>query len=229
MENFEVFAVGTGVVISAIIVFCGSIWLLLAMVLGGRLSYFVTASVTLGFLVMMGIVWSFTDLGPVGELPEWKPVGVAEEPSDLEFGPAAQYPQGPWQAVDADDETQTTQGSELETKAAEELEAAINEGDIDNFESVEDGAVDSGQTRLLEDGGDLYGMATVEPTEDAVDAGTARGEVVVLAKFDPGNVQTPARLITAGTIVLFALHLFGLSRAERSVRRIIEAKEPAGG
>ena len=68
------FLTGSAAFLSAIIVFCGSVFLLLAFVLGARLAYWVTASVTLSFVFIMGAVWSYgTPLGPVGQLPKWVP------------------------------------------------------------------------------------------------------------------------------------------------------------
>lgn len=228
MENFDVFITGIGAVAAAILIFCGSIWLLLTMVLGARLAYFVTASVMLAFLFTMGIVWSFTDLGPVGELPSWKPSAIAEDASKLDFGPAGEYPDGPWKATDQGDEAQVSQASELEGTATEELEAAIDSGDVTNFEEADAGAPDSGKTRLLEQGGKLYGISTIEATEEAEAAGTARGEVVMLAEYDFGNVYGPARMITLATLLILALHLYGLSRAEARAKQIVGAAKEAG-
>jgi hypothetical protein len=73
------FIEGVAAVASAVIVFCGSVFLLLAMVVGGRLAYFVTATITLAFLLMMGVVWSINPLGPVGSLPEWRPFQIGAE------------------------------------------------------------------------------------------------------------------------------------------------------
>lgn len=228
MENFDIFIQGIGAVVAAIVVFCGSIWLLLTMVLGARLAYFVTASVTLGFLLIMGIVWSFTDLGPVGELPTWKASSVVDDPAKIDFGPAQDYPEGPWKEADPNDEAQVTQASELEATATEEMEAAIEAGDITNFDDADSGAVDSGKTRMLEQSGKLYGIATIEATPEAEAAGTGEGQVVVLAQYDFGNVYGPARMITGATFVILALHIYGLSRAEAKAKRIVEAAKEAG-
>ena len=50
------FVEGVAAVVSGVIVFCGSVWLLLSMVMGPRLAYFISASLTLGFLLIMGVV-----------------------------------------------------------------------------------------------------------------------------------------------------------------------------
>ena len=91
----SLFVEGIAATVAAIVIFCGSVWLLLSLVLGPRLAYFVTASVTLGFLLLMGAVWSFgTPLGPTGQLPSWSGVGTGETAAETGFGPASEYPDG---------------------------------------------------------------------------------------------------------------------------------------
>jgi hypothetical protein len=208
------FIEGVGAVVAAIIVFCGSVGLLLAMVMGGRLAYFVTASVTLAFLLLMGVVWSVNPLGPVGKLPEWDPLDIGAEASQLEFGPLAEYPEGPWEPVDTEDAAQAAQGSELESEATSYLETALAQGDVDTFQSAVDAAVNTDLTRLLQQGDALYGAVTIEPLE-----GEQGTPTVFVARYDPGNPLGPPRMITAGTFVLLVAHLFGLSRAERRAKQ----------
>ena len=210
-----VFIEGVAGFIAALIIFPGSVFLLMSLVMGARLAYFVTASVTLCFILIMCVVWSINQLGPVGELPNWLRTDIGEDQSALDFGPAAQYPEGPWQAIDKEDQAQVTQASELETAAQDELEIAIEEGDIKTFEAVEDATPNQDLTRLLEQDGDQFGMVTLEPIDEG------EGEpVLVVMEYDPGNPLGMARMMTAGTFVLLVIHLFFLSRAERKVREL---------
>ena len=208
------FIEGVAATVAGVVLFCGSVGFLLAMVMGARLAYFVTASVTLAFLLMMGVVWSINPLGPVGRLPEWEGIDAGASPSDIDFGPAAEYPDGPWQEVDTNDEAQVTQATELESASTDYLAAAIDAGDVDTFETAEDALVNSDLTRLLQQGDAQYGAVTLEPADQNVE-----GEpTVAVMQYDPGNPLGPARMITAGTFVLLVLHLFGLSRSERRAR-----------
>lgn len=218
------FLEGAGAVISSVIVFCGSVWMLLAVIMGPRLAYFVAASVTLGFLVIMGIVWSISPLGPVGQLPEWDPVVIGEETAELDFDPAAQYPEGEWRPPDTENAAEATRATELESNALDYLEQAIDAGDITAFQAVDEAVVNSDNTRLL-DQGDGYGAVTFEPAEPAEGQqggepeGGPGGAAVAVLQYDPGNPLGLARTITAGFAVAFALHLFGLSRSESRARR----------
>lgn len=214
---------GLGAVISGIIVFCGSVWMLLTMVMGARLAYFVAASITLGFLTIMGMVWSISPLGPVGQLPGWEAVAIGEQASELSFDPAAQYPEGDWRAPDRSDPVEVTKTTELETEAVNYLEDAIAAGDVTAFEAVDDAIVNSDGTRLL-DQEDGYGAVVFEPAKPAQgkQAGGAEGRAaaaIAVLQFDPGNPLGPARRIAAGLALLFAAHLFGLSRSESRARR----------
>ena len=226
----ETFVVGIAAFISAVIIFCGSVWLLLAVIMGPKLAYFVSASVTLGFLLIMGAVWSYgTPLGPVGVMPSWDPVDAAAVGDSLDFGPASSYPDSPWAEPDAEDAHQVTITGELENSAADVLEAELADGNLDTFESAGDAAVDQDLTRLLEQDGKQYGAVTFKVLE--VQAEDEDGELeenlepvqgtdtVVVMSYDPGNPSKPARMITAGTFLLFVAHLFGLSRSEKRSRK----------
>ena len=94
------FISGMAAFVSSILIFCGSAFLLMMLVMGARLAYFVTASITLAFVLILGIVWSINPLGPVGQLPNWEPIGLGQDASAIEFGPASAYPDDPWRVPD---------------------------------------------------------------------------------------------------------------------------------
>jgi hypothetical protein len=207
-----IFIEGLAAVVSAIIVFCGSVWLLLMLIMGGKLAYFVTATVTLGVLLIMGVVWSTSELGPVGEQPSWSEVGVGEEISEIDFGAAESYPDAPWEAVSDDDADATKKKGELESSAPDVLEVAIERGDVTTVDSVEETLVEGDATRLLEQGGTTYGAVTFTPLQ-----GDEPVAIAILER-DPGNTLGPPRQITIGIFLLFVLHLFGLGRIEKSAK-----------
>jgi hypothetical protein len=228
----EIFVTGMGAVIASVIVFCGSVWLVLSMVTGGKLAYFITATITLGFVLIMGIVWSLpavNPLGPVGTLPTFDPVSLGEG-GEVNFSAASSYPDDPWQVPNEDDEGEQAKGSELESAALDYVETAIAEGQLDTFESIDDAAVVLDSARLLSQEGEEYGAVLVGPVQTEggeppeVDP-TAPDTVLVVMQYDPGTPLVPARMITLGTLVLFVLHLVGLSLVEKKARRM--AEQPA--
>ncbi|MGH2701248.1 MAG: hypothetical protein ACRDJB_03650 [Actinomycetota bacterium] len=246
-----IFVEGVAAVVSAVIVFCGSVWLLLTMVLGARLAYFITASVTLAFLVMMGLVWSLNPLGPVGALPGWEEVSVSEDQAELEGPSAGSYPDSPWQSFDEENEDDAALASELESAATESAGAGIESGDIEAFEDAAQLIVSEGSARYVESDGVRYGAVQLEPApapeeEEAEEEAeepiqqlevspvpspspTPASElpdesarVYALFELDPGNPLGTARMITAGGFLLLVAHLFGLGRSERRSRALTE-------
>ena len=225
-----IFIEGVAAVVCGFIVFVGSVWLLLGVLMGARLAYFVTASVTLGFIFIMTLVWSYgTPLGPVGQMPEWNGVDLQENASELKFGPAAEYPEGPWEVPSEDDPSALTKAAELESAAVNYLERQIEEKKGGDFLAAADAQVLADSARLLTQGEDEYGALTLEASTAALDKAEEAdpdqavtpedATLVVVMEYDPGNPLGKARTIAGGTLLVFALHLFGLSRAERKAKK----------
>ena len=247
------FITGMSAFVSAMIIFVGSAFLLLALIMGARLAYFVTASITLAFTLIMGVVWSINPLGPLGQLPEWDPIDAQTDAGALEFDDAADYPDDPWQVPDTEDAIQAAQASELESAASDHVSIQIAEGELEGFPTTAQFTVDTEGTRLLTQGDETYGIATIDVLPPIVepelgipskaqreeDAQAAEeeatgaeeieplGQVSVVAEYDPGNPLGLARQITVGTLILLILHLIGLSMSERRIRRERVEEAPA--
>jgi hypothetical protein len=80
---------GVLVVLSAIVLFCGSAYLLLATNLGGRLGFLVAFASLTGFMVLLSTLWWTSGNSgidpPHGKSPSWKVVEVVKTPSDSKF------------------------------------------------------------------------------------------------------------------------------------------------
>jgi hypothetical protein len=233
-----VFIEGVAVVLAAIVLFIGSAWLLLAVLMGARLAYFVTASIALAFIFIMTLVWSYgTPLGPVGTLPKWNGVDIAESTAALKFEGAAEYPDGRWQVPAKDDQAALTKAAELESAAIEYLAAEIPKDKGGAFLADADATVVPDSVRLYTQGEDQYGALQLEASTAAVDKAKQADpdqEVtppdasgVVVMKYDPGNPLGKARKISAGVFLVWVLHLFGLSRAERKTKQRVPVAEGA--
>lgn len=249
----SLFVEGLAATISAIIVFCGSVWLLLALVLGPRLAYFISASITLGFLLMMGGVWSIGEpLGPVGELPSYRSMGAGDTPDEIQFGPAGEFPDGGGWAEAGEDDALVEIKTGAEGAADDELEAAIEEGTVTTFERLSEAAVDADATRVLDQNGTFYAMVRFEAIPEVPEEGDAPSdqdiapeegddpseddaaaeeeetpgsdaEAFVVLEQDPGNPSGEARWITGVFFILFVAHLVGLSWSEKRARRATAA------
>jgi hypothetical protein len=76
------------VVLSAIGLFCGSVYLLLATNLGARLGFLIAAACLTGFLVLLSVTWMTTstpNTSPHGRASEWKVVEVVSAPGDAQL------------------------------------------------------------------------------------------------------------------------------------------------
>jgi hypothetical protein len=207
-----IFVTGIAVTLAGIIVFIGSIFLLLALVMGGRLAYFVTASVTLAILVILGVVWSINPLGPVGQLPAWEPQAAADTPEQINFGPMSSYPNGPWVTPNKNDAAQVALASAMQGVATAALQSGITSGKVKNFPTTSLAVVDGTKTRLLLQGSKQYGAVTYGSTSGKPTS------AVALFYYNPGDPLGPPRKITLGLFIVFALHLFGMNRVERKAK-----------
>jgi hypothetical protein len=212
------FFLGIGAAVAGVVIFGGSVWMLMSVVLGGRLAYFITASIMLSFLFIMSIVWSINPLGPVGQLPSFKPQAIGEG-TNVNFGSVGSYPDNPWIVPAKDDQEAQNEQSQLQSAATTYLTSAIEAGKIKTFEQASDATVMADSARFIEQGGTKYGAVLLIPLKEAanftdVDP-TQPNTVVAVMRFDPGNKLGMARTIALGTFLLLVVHLFGLSRAER--------------
>ena len=65
---------GILIVIIAVVVLCGSIYLILATNIGARLGFLVALTGLFGWLMLMGIVWAIYGIGLKGPEPSWQAV-----------------------------------------------------------------------------------------------------------------------------------------------------------
>ena len=74
---------GYAIVVFAVGLFCGSIYLILATDVGNRMGFMVSFASLCGFLAMLGLIW-FTNLTPLNALhgpgPHWKVSEIVDDP-----------------------------------------------------------------------------------------------------------------------------------------------------
>ena len=210
------FWLGIAAVAAAILVFCGSIWLVLSMYIGRKLAYFIVASITLAALAILSFVWSFVPLGPVGTFPEWKALAVGEQPSSVSFKPAAQFPNKPWYTPPSDDTEALDQAAAIATPATDALTAAIGSGKVKVFASASDAVADTTSVKFLQQGDTLYGAIQFNPVKPS-----DSGHALAVMRWDPGDPLGQARIICLGVVALLLLHLVALWLIERSAARAV--------
>ncbi|MGH2673931.1 MAG: hypothetical protein ACRDKA_01580 [Actinomycetota bacterium] len=218
---------GTLVVVSAFVIFGGSVWLLLSAVFGVRMGYLIAATGLFAFMVILSALWAFgapgtpPNLGPRGDLPTWFGLAAGRDLSSPTHPIIEEYPEGPWRdpaeegGLNAEVEPATLAFQEfLAEEAAGELRAAGLEGEIppDAFEITDLRFTTLDETRLA-----------------AARAFASAGgpEVLVFGYKDPGDLALPSWLFLAGSIIGFVAHLPFLDRAERRRKEILTGGEQA--
>lgn len=137
------FILGVLVVIAAIALFCGSIYMLLVTNLGSRLGFLVATAGFSGLMVLMALLW-LTNPSPVntlkGRIPEWKAV------ESIESGDVARSKIPAVQQIDA-------KGSEVDEAEVANLKAAVDTNLVvnNNLETGESEAGAGGTYAVYED------------------------------------------------------------------------------
>lgn len=63
-------------VVLAVLILCGSAFLILSTNMGARLGFLLSAAGLFGFLATLGIIWWVYGIGPIGAAPSWKNQGI---------------------------------------------------------------------------------------------------------------------------------------------------------
>jgi hypothetical protein len=211
-------AKGAGVVFMGLILFVGSVYLVLTAVLGRWMGYLVVMVAFSGWMILLSALWAFgfysqgpdtpVNLGPRGAEPSWIPLLASTGQTSDRYEAFRSYPGDPWKepASGATAEVQSVTGivtDFLAEEANQELE--IPHTDPRAVTGVEF-AVD-----------DLH-FATVGGTQLAVaqahflDGGPLW---TVSLYHDEGSVPRYSYMFLAGSVLLFAIHLPLLDIAER--------------
>ena len=218
----ETFLMGILATIAAFVLFCGTIYVLVAAVFGNRMGYLVTATSFFAFMLILSALWVFGApgttryLGPKGTLPTWIAVAQGQR-LQSETVPIEQYPAGPWKepskAQRAEVEPASLAFQEfLATEAGGELRSAGLEGELEPDDFV------------IED----VRFTEVEGRQVAAATAFAEGggpQVTVVGYKDPGNEPLPSYLFLIGSIIGFAAHLPFLDRAERRRKEVLTGGE----
>lgn len=90
------------VLIGAIVIFHGSVYVLVALNTGWRFGYWITGASFGGLAFFLSIFWLLNALGPRGPEPHWYPIAVGEDQisettfNENTFTTPTQYPDDPW-------------------------------------------------------------------------------------------------------------------------------------
>lgn len=237
---------GVLVVISAIAVFCGSVYLLLSTNMGARLGFLVAAACLTGFMVLLSGLWITTATplnSPRGRLAAWEPVAVIGDPAESEIetvreirasGDRIETEEGLAQlqpGVEAALVRPSAEGEE-EAEPSEFAEFETSSDLLTGFEGAETFTVGGGTKNLFWHH-PLFAVVEFCPVADAeVEPGEAPPPAAcdpladtrfLVMQFDFGSVRQPPWIYFGVSVVLFALSMLGLHWHEKDAR----ARRPA--
>ncbi|HYU57887.1 MAG TPA: hypothetical protein VEO00_07545 [Actinomycetota bacterium] len=214
-----------------IVIFVGSVYLVVSAVTGRVLGYLITAVGFFGMMIIFSVIFVIgvpgstpPNQGPRGPEAHWVTVAAGEEISSPEFPDVAEYPGRPWQAPN--DETRaevegvgTSIKEFLAERANEELGLTEDEAEEILSKGPSTDAVADTQFTVLN-----VKFLTVGDTELAAGQAyfTTGGPVVsAFAVFDRGRVPMFSWAFLIGSVILFAVHVPFLDRAERKRKEIL--------
>jgi len=216
---------GGFVVISAFVLFIGSVLLLLSAVFGRRMGYLVLAVSFFSWMILLSSLWTFgfysqgvetpVNLGPRGTEPAWvvEAAGTSPEATYPEF---AKYPNEPWEVPGTNDNAEeSAQGVTTAVQAF--LTAQANE-EIDKG-PFEDGAFKTTDFNVT----DIRFTPAGDVSLSAADAYyTGGGPVVTLfLRHDSGSVPRYSWMFFIGSVIGLALHIPLLDRTEKKRKDIL--------
>lgn len=232
---------GLLVFVSAVGLFCGSVYLLLSTDLGARLGFLVAAGCLSGFMVLLSTLWITTATplnSPKGRIAQWKVKEVVSIPSESKIKTVQGY--FDWTRTVADEDLANLRpaidGALVTAQPAANEKAP--EQPLAQFAAATDYLTGSSYSLMAKEtgGGDKllvfhephYAIVQICPAAAATTdlTGTAstpkcdsaqQMKTVVLEK-DLGSLRQPPWLYFLGSLVLFLLSLRGLHWYEQDQR-----------
>jgi hypothetical protein len=211
---------GVAVVVSAVLLFIGSIYILLTAYFGRVMAYLIVAVSLFGWMIILSLIWTFgapgttKNYGPRGTEPHWQVFAASARPISSRYPQTAKYPDPPWHEPDAvseasADTVKTAIQTYLVQQVTQQFERQRNRTELDpedfNVEDIEFGTASDG-THLAAGRG-FYSLG---------------GPVVnVFLYHDKGNVPAPSWGFLGASVFGFAVHLPLLDRAERRRKAIL--------
>jgi hypothetical protein len=227
---------GYFIVVFAVGLFCGSIFLLLATNVGSRLGFLISFASLSGFLMLLGLIW-FTNLTPLNALhgppPHWVVKEVVDDPAQAKTEKAR---------------TIVVEGVPVDAAAQGEIKATVDSaitaegGTFQKYSAPTDYVVISAEK--VGGGGEsffrhraLYSLMLVQGAKkvDVLPGGAppppapdpAKPKHYVVLERDLGAMRQPPLVMSTAFALLFALSLFSMHNMERAEQKAKAGLESA--
>jgi len=212
-------------VVTAFVLFVGSVLLMLSAVFGRTMGYLVLAASFFGWMVLFSALWVFgfwsqgletpVDLGPRGAEPGWVVEAAGQDVTELSYAEFESYPDGePWEEPDAglSASVQSVTGT-VQTYLAGQANEEAGKGEF------EPGAFQTTDFTVQD-----VRFAAAESVSLAAAEGYYNGGgplVTLYLRHDSGSVSRYSWMFLIGSAVGLLIHLPLLDRAERRRKDIL--------
>jgi len=235
------FVKGIAVVIAAFVLFVGSIYLLLSAVFGLRMGYLVLAVSFFGWMIVLSALWTFgqpkilgvtgtlPNLGPRGTEKHWQVSSAGTGPTaDPQFPITVKYPSPPWHDPNSVEQPSVSSvTSAIQKYMAAQAQVQLGNLGVNVCPSPVPGELPPQNCLSLDP--TTFVVQDIKFTSEGktvlvgarsffTDGGP---EVTVFAYRDSGNLPVYSVGFLGLSIVLFALHLPFLDRAEKKRKAVL--------
>jgi hypothetical protein len=218
-------AKGVGVTVMGLILFVGSVYLLLTAVLGRWMGFLVLMVCFSGWMVLQSSLWLFgfwsqgietpTNLGPKGSEPAWVVLEATNSAASEAYDEFGAYPNDPWSEPTAEGEgDKTAIEGQAQVFLAEQLNAQLELAPEDPH-AIQPTAFLVDDVKLTE---------AADGTQLAVARAHYAGggpQWTVSMKLDSGSVPRYSYMFLAGSIIVFLIVLPFLDRAEKKRKDVL--------
>lgn len=226
---------GALIVLTAVLILCGSVYLILSTNTGARLGFLLAAAGLAGWMAVMGIVWTVYGIGLKGKDPHWVVMAVVQG----DVGRATQaelagFPRG-WNPIKLDN----PETAEAQAAADVDLAPPPTEGKKGIFKS----SMDYAPVAAYERGGEKYLLTlrhrphyvvlqvqgvvrTVTPGQPPVVRPDTNAPVVsTLLERNLGSIRKPPAVVMTSSLLLFGLLAWVLHERDKEIMRAREGAD----
>jgi hypothetical protein len=237
---------GALIVLTAIVILPGSVYLLLGTNTGARLGLLLSIAGLSGWMVIMGVVWMVFGIGLKGRDPEWKPMQLVngqlanrvtvEEVRET-------FPHDGWQRLTPTDKiygdaiaaadhvlapvaSAGGHGAEAGPSPEEQARFASPFRNATDYEVVaayrkggDNELFTIGQHKFFFRHSPHYAVVQVKAKPDARNPTAARPDVTLVMVRDLGNVRFPPFLVTLSSLIVFGITCSVLHERDKEIMR----------
>jgi hypothetical protein len=220
---------GIGVIAMALTLFVGSVYLLLTAIFGRYMGFLVLIVAFSGWMIVQSSLWLFgfysqgittpTNLGPRGSEPAWIVLQASPGATSDKYTTFSQFPNDPWHEADLNDDQQTADvqsaggavSTFLTTKTNEQLGLAEDDPTAITTTGF---TIDDLKFAVAEDG-----KTPIAVVQAHYNGG---GPLWTVSLYhDSGSVPRYSYMFLAGSILIFAIFLPLLDRAEKKRKEFL--------